>query len=854
MVFSPAGRFFRLKALGLSVSLAVGSSCLYAAEEIQFNMDILDLNDRKNIDLSQFSRSGYIMPGAYNMTVHINKNELPEENINFYVPEDDPKGSIACLSPELVGQLGLKPGVVKTLTWWRQGSCLNINGLEGMEVRADLATSALYLSVPQAYLEYSSPDWDPPSRWDEGIPGLLFDYNVNAQTQYQQSDSNREYSISGNGTAGANMGVWRLRADWQGNMAHQSGAGRGEKKKLEWSRYYAYRAIPTLRSKLILGENYLDSGMFESFRFTGASLVSDDNMLPPNLRGYAPEVVGIAKTNAKVIISQQERVLYETQVAAGPFRIQDINDAVSGELNVRVEEQDGSVQEFTMNTASIPYLTRPGSVRFKVATGKPSDWQHHSRGPMFGTGEFSWGISNGWSLYGGALVGGDYNALSLGLGRDLLVFGALSFDATQSRARIPSEDGTLSGGSYRVSYSKTFEELDSQVTFAGYRFSEEDFMSMSEYLDARYYGSRVGGNKEMYTITFNKQFRDLGLSTYLNYFHQTYWDRPANERYTLTMSRYFDIGRFKNLSMSMSAYRNKYNSANDDGMYLSLSMPWGNGANVSYNTTVNRNDTTHRMSYYNRIDESDNYQLAAGTSRSGVNLSGYYNHEGDIARVSTNASYQEGRYSAVGFSAQGGATLTPEGGALHRNGMAGGTRLLLDTEGVAGVPVRGYGATSQTNAWGKAVVADVNSYYRNKASIDLNKLGDNAEATKSVVQATLTEGAIGYRKFGVIAGEKAMAIIKLADGSAPPFGATVMNSRKQETGIVNDGGSVYLSGLNAGDRMTVHWNGATQCEVHLPTPLPADMMSSLLLPCIPVAKTVVSDAPATDKPVEDKAP
>ncbi len=83
-------------------------------------------------------------------------------------------------------------------------------------------------------------------------------------------------------------------------------------------------------------------------------------MLPPNLRGYAPEVVGVARTNAKVTIRQQERVLYETQVAAGPFRIQDVNDAVTGELNVRVEEQDGSVQEFVLNTASIPYLTRRG--------------------------------------------------------------------------------------------------------------------------------------------------------------------------------------------------------------------------------------------------------------------------------------------------------------------------------------------------------------------------------------------------------------------------------------------------------------------------------------------------------------
>ncbi|MGG1905317.1 outer membrane usher protein [Enterobacter ludwigii] len=868
MLFSSTGKLFRLQTLGLSISLAMSSTSVYASEVIQFNMDVLDVDDRKNIDLSQFSRSGYIMPGLYTMTVHINKNELPEQSIQFYPPEDDPKGSMACLSPELVGQLGLKADATKALTWWHKDACLNIDSLKGLEVRPDLATGSLYLSIPQAYLEYTSADWDPPSRWDEGLPGVLFDYNVNAQTQHQLRDGSRGYNVSGNGTAGVNMGAWRLRADWQGNLDHSTGSGQSTNKKLEWSRYYAYRAIASLGSRLTLGEDYLNSGMFDSFRFTGASLVSDDNMLPPNLRGYAPEVVGMAKTNARVIISQQGRMLYETQVASGPFRIQDINDAVSGELNVRIEEQDGNVQEFTMNTASIPYLTRPGSVRFKFATGKPSDWTHHSRGPLFGTGEFSWGVSNGWSLYGGALMGGDYNALSLGIGRDLMAFGALSFDATQSRARIPSEDGALSGGSYRLSYSKTFDELDSQVTFAGYRFSEENFLSMGEYLDARYYGNRVGGSKEMYTITFNKQFRNLGLSSYLNYSHQTYWNRPANDRYNLTMSRYFDIGRFKNLSVSLSAYRNRYNNTNDDGMYLSLSMPWGDGTNVSYNATVNRNDTTHRVGYYDRLDENNNYQLAMGTSRSGVNASGYYNHEGDMARVSANASYQEGRYNAVGFSAQGGATFTPEGSALHRVGMMGGTRMLLDTEGVAGVPVRGYGATTKSNAWGKAVVADVNSYYRNKASIDLNTLGEKAEATKSVVQATLTEGAIGYRKFGVIAGEKAMGIIKLADGGTPPFGATVVNGRKQETGIVNDGGSVYLSGINPGDSMTVHWNGAVQCEVRLPTPLPVDMMSSLLLPCLPVsgpvdkpAATPVATgtektpmtAPASDKAVGDQA-
>ncbi|HEO9034752.1 TPA: outer membrane usher protein [Serratia marcescens] len=833
MVFSFTGKRFRIRLLNVCLLLAYGGvlSPAYAEDGIQFNTDVLDVNDRKNIDLSQFTRSGYIMPGAYTMAVHLNKNELPEQSIYFYPPDNDAQGSQACLPVALVEKLGLKPGMRDKLTWWHNGECLDPSSLKGMEARGDLATSALYLSIPQAYLEYTAENWDPPSRWDEGIPGLLFDYNLNGQAQRQQHNGTRSYNLSGNGTAGANLGAWRLRADWQGRIEHQTGSGQGTEQRLDWSRYYAYRALPALRSRLTLGEDYLNSGLFDSFRFSGASLVSDDNMLPPNLRGYAPEVVGIAKSNARVIISQQGRVIYETQVATGPFRIQDISEAVSGELDVRVEEQDGSVQAFKINTASIPYLTRPGSLRYKLAGGQPTDWRHRSYGPMFGTGEFSWGVSNGWSLYGGALFGGDYNALSLGIGRDLMALGALSFDATQSRARLPHQDGTLSGGSYRLSYSKRFDDYDSQVTFAGYRFSEREFMSMSEYLDARKQNYRNGNSKEMYTVTFNQQFRNIDLSMYLNYDHQTYWDRPVNDRYSLTLSRYFDIGRFRNLSVSLMGYRNKYYGTNDDGVTLSLSMPWGNNATLSYNATANRRDNSHRVGYYDRIDEHNNYQLSAGTARQGVNMNGYYTHEGDMAQVSANASSQEGSYRSLGFTAQGGMTVTPEGGALHRNGMPGGTRLLLDTDGVAGVPVRGYGSTVETNRFGKAVVSDVSSYYRNSASIDVNKLRDNAEATKSVVQATLTEGAIGYRKFDVIAGEKAMAVIRLADGSTPPFGATVMNAKKQDTGIVNDGGSVYLSGIQPGESMTVHWNGAAQCAIKLPNTLPEGELNSLLLPC-----------------------
>ncbi|WP_420492212.1 outer membrane usher protein [Providencia stuartii] len=827
--------------LAVMTALMPYSSPLMAADVVQFNTELLDLNDKKNIDLGQFSRAGYIMPGSYPLKIQLNQETLPEQKVTFYPSATDANESQACLTGDIVSQLGLKDEVIKDLTWWHDGSCVDLASIPGAEARGDLSTSTLYLSVPQAYLEYRTATWDPPSLWDEGIPGILLDYNVTARTNRPHKKGHNTYALNGNGVVGANAGAWRLRADWQSRLNHATGSGDPVNTDFQWSRFYAYRAIPQMRAKLTLGEDYLNSDLFDSFRFTGGSLRSDLNMLPPNLRGYAPEISGVATTNATVIVSQQGRILYQTQVAAGPFRIQDLSDATSGKLDVRVEEQDGTVQEFQVDTATIPYLTRPGAVRYKLSLGKPSTFDHRSSGDVFATGEFSWGISNGWSLFGGSLNSQDYNAFAAGIGRDLLAFGAISFDVTQSIARLPGED-RLSGGSYRVNYSKRFDDYDSQVQFAGYRFSERDFMSMSDYLNAKESGERRGGSKEMYTISLNKNFRDLGLSTYVNYNHQTYWDRPDSDRYNLMLTKTMDFGSVKNVNVSLSAYRNVYNETHDDGAYLSLSVPWGNGANIGYSIATNNSETTNRATYYDRIDNQTSYQFSAGSVRQGGTGSAYITHQGSNARLTANASYTHNGYTAFGLGAQGGFTFTPEGVDMHRVSTMGGTRLLIDTDGISDIPVKGRGAVVNSNAFGKAVVPDVNSYYRNKVKIDLNKLPDNAEVTDSVVQATLTEGAIGYRKFEVLSGRKMMVAVRLADGSFPPFGAQIRNERGQDTGIMNDNGQAYISGINPNEIMVVQWAGEDQCQLQFPAQFDT-LSANLLLQCEPIT----SRPPSFDK-------
>ncbi|WP_158695321.1 outer membrane usher protein [Cronobacter malonaticus] len=802
-----------------------------AADDIQFNTDVLDVKDKQNIDLSQFSKRGYIMPGNYDFKIKINQNELEEQPVSVFTAENDKTQSVVCFTPEQVKKFGFKEKYLTQFKSWHNGQCIDVMALKGVEVTPDLGSGMLLLSVPQAYLEYTSDDWVPPSMWDDGIPGFIADYNVNAQARHNEGDrSGDDNSVSGNGTVGANFGPWRLRADWQANYDSQS-ENSSTQKKWTWSRFQMYRALPKMGAKLTVGEDYMNSDLFDSVRFAGASVVSDDNMLPPNLRGYAPEVTGVAKTNAKVTISQQGRVIYETQVAAGPFSIQDLNNSVAGALDVRVQEQDGSVQEYKVNTASIPYLTRPGSVRYKMYAGQPSTYDHHSEGSGFGSGEFSWGVSNGWSLYGGLVASRNYLATALGVGRDLMAIGALAFDITRSGAKLDNGEDKH-GQSYRVSYSKRFDDTGSQVTFAGYRFSEKDFMSFNDYLNYQADNGDFMQSKEMYTVSFSQQFKSIGLSAYLNYSHQTYWNNPAEDRYSLSLSRYFDIGKVKNISASLTAYRNKFNGENDDGMYVSMSVPMGDTGSLGLNSSFNGNASNHSLSYFDRLKNGDNYRITAGGSDDGGNLSGYYDHMGDLAEVSGNVDYQHGQYSSAGVSLRGGMTATAKGAALHRSNVMGGSRVLLDTGDAADIPVQGYASTTTTNHFGKAVVTEVSDYSKNSLSIDINHLPENAEASASVVQATLTEGAIGYRKFNVISGIKAMAIIRLADGSFPPFGASVMNAEKQEVGIVNDEGQAYLSGLKPGHKLQVNWNGATQCVVTLPEKLQGTSENgNLLLPC-----------------------
>ncbi|MGL5800617.1 MAG: FimD/PapC C-terminal domain-containing protein, partial [Plesiomonas sp.] len=153
------------------------------------------------------------------------------------------------------------------------------------------------------------------------------------------------------------------------------------------------------------------------------------------------------------------------------------------------------------------------------------------------------------------------------------------------------------------------------------------------------------------------------------------------------------------------------------------------------------------------------------------------------------------------------------------------------TEGVASVPIKTLGADTHTNRFGKAVVNDVSGFYRNSYAVNISDLPENVDVTQSIVQATLTEGAIGYRQFPVVSGEKMMVTIKNSDHSSPPLGAEVTNGNLRQIGIVGESGMTYLSGLKPAQTLFVSWNGRQQCKITLPDNLMKESHYALLLLC-----------------------
>lgn len=87
------------------------------AQSVEFNTHLLETDNRANVDLSAYSREGYVAPGEYLLDVVVNGKEIKEQQlVNFYL-NNDKSNSYACLTQPLVDLIALKDDVKNNLSF-----------------------------------------------------------------------------------------------------------------------------------------------------------------------------------------------------------------------------------------------------------------------------------------------------------------------------------------------------------------------------------------------------------------------------------------------------------------------------------------------------------------------------------------------------------------------------------------------------------------------------------------------------------------------------------------------------------------------------------------------------------------
>ncbi len=144
----------------------------------------------------------------------------------------------------------------------------------------------------------------------------------------------------------------------------------------------------------------------------------------------------------------------------------------------------------------------------------------------------------------------NYRAIALGLGFNLGMFGATSFDLTQANSTL-ADGSKHQGQSYRFLYSKSLVQTGTAFQIIGYRYSTEGFYSLSDTTYKQMSGTVIDPDtlnekdyvynwNDFYNLRYNKRGKfqanisqPLGEygSMYLAASQQTYWN--TNNKDTL---------------------------------------------------------------------------------------------------------------------------------------------------------------------------------------------------------------------------------------------------------------------------------------------------------------------------------
>ncbi|MBG3013540.1 fimbrial biogenesis outer membrane usher protein [Proteus mirabilis] len=802
--------------LGYTASLYAEGSNL---DNLYFDPDFLELPNKSSIDLSQFENNEQL-PGKYYVDIYVNTNLIGTENIKF--EKVDNGKLIPCLSVSDLTKFGIKTSEYKELET-KGNNCVNLSAIPNAKSEFQFNSQRLYLSIPQIAMNKDPRGFVDLNNIDNGITALLLNYSYSGSKNYdRKSNGSNTTSNYINLRPGVNIGPWRLR-----NYTTWSNS---DDKSSKWDTVYTYlsRSINQLKSQLILGDGVSPSSVFDSVPFRGIQLGTDDDMYPESVRGYAPVVRGIARSNAQITIRQNGYTIYQTEVAAGPFEINDLYPTgSSGDLYVTIKESNGSEQHQIIPFASLPVLQREGYVSYSITGGEYRAYDKEIEKQKFGQLTLIYGLPYGATAYGGSQLSNNYQAYSIGIGQNLGALGAISIDVTQANSKLNNGD-TSRGQSYRFRYNKNLNTIGTNIALAGYRYSTDGYYSLAEVFDEYRNGisaPEIERRRNRAEITINQNLGEQYGSLSIGYVRENYWNSDRKTQ-SATMGYNnswqgisYGLNYTYNKNTNNYSYRSSsYAKSNDDHqLALSVSVPFSVFDDTFY-YNFNTNSSSQSPSTgsvglsASQLNNRLNWSLQQAFTNQDQGSSGNLNasYKGKYGEMTGGSGYSKDNYNLY-YGVNG--SLVAHSGGVVLGQQLGETSAIVNIPEAADVAVLNQ-AGVETNSYGYALVPYITPYRKNTIDIDTSALPENTEMALTSQTVSPSRGALVKANFSANVGYRALIALTLENGEFIPFGSQVIfKDNPQLNNIVGNDGEVYLSGLNEKGQFIVKYNDK-QCSAN----------------------------------------
>ena len=814
------------------VACAIALFCapLYAGEAVEFETVFMSRGSQQKLDLSRYEQN-QAAPGVYRAEVYVNGASRGVKDITVALRPPERRSEI-CLSPRALLDIDLdidrlSPEAQAQLAGSAENDCLGIQAvIPQAKVEFDSGEQRLELEIPALYLVRHPRGYDNPAMWDTGITAGQLSYSA---SYYRNESRSGSADSAYTGLAGGvNIGGWFFRHNGSWSWRDETGS------HYQTLNTYVQRDIPQIQGRLTLGDTSTTGELFDTLAFRGVQLANEEQMLPDSQRGYAPLIRGTAASNARVQIRQQGRLLYETTVPPGPFEINDLYPTgYGGDLEVEVQESDGSVHKQTVPFASTSNLLRPGTNHYSATLGKlRQGWV--SSEPWLGEFTFRRGLSNLFTGYAGLQGNEDYQAGQLGAAVGTPV-GAFSLDMTHARTALEKPvDGhgrSMSGQSYQLKYSKFIAQSGSNISVAAYRFSTDgylDYMTAMQLRDSQHQSGQVNTimrPKSRLGATASQSLPQGRGSFWLSAYQQNYWNRDDSDRqYQLGYSN--QMGR---VSYSLSASRSRNGSGDFENRYmLNLTIPLGGGSpfrQMSVNLNHDPGGVVREQATLSGSaleDKSLSYSLSGANASKGGNTSVNGSTSLRTRYTTLQAFGGSGKhYHNYSLGMSGAAVL--HSGGLTLSPYTGETQALVEAKGAEGATVSGYSGI-RVDGRGYALVPYLNAYQLNEISIDPKGIPEETELDETSQKVSPYRGAVVKLSFGTTQGRP--VLISLAGGPEVPFGANVLDAGNNVVGVVGQNKRIFVRVEADEGQLFIRWGDAADERCRLTYRLPPAVKGS----------------------------